>query len=93
VGYCALALQRTLPAMPPAARRSVRRVLSVVARHFRSQLRVGHAEATSNLLAARIDEAVAQVGRWRDEPGREALAALVVLRVTLLEEQLASGMS
>jgi uncharacterized membrane protein YccC len=84
VGFCALALRRTLPSMPPAARRPVRRVLALVARHYRACLRSGHAVAPSAELPGCIDAAVAQLGAL---PGNrdEAIAALVVLRVTLHE--------
>ncbi|CAG2134175.1 p-hydroxybenzoic acid efflux pump subunit AaeB [Cupriavidus yeoncheonensis] len=82
VGFCALALRRALPSMPAAARRPVRRVLALVARHYRARLRHGDAIATTAALPGSIDAAIAQVGAL---PGNrdDAIAALVVLRVTL----------
>lgn len=83
VGYCALALQKALPALPPVARKPVRRVLAAVARHFRARLRTGHAVAVPAGLAASVADAIAGVAAL---PGRRhggTLGALVVLQVTL----------
>ncbi|SDB99195.1 Uncharacterized membrane protein YccC [Cupriavidus sp. YR651] len=82
IGYCTLALQRALPDMPPAARKPVRRVLSMVARHFRARLKVGHPMAVPGELGQRIVESIAQLARLRSD-ARAPLSALVVLQVTL----------
>ncbi len=84
VGFCALALRRALPSLPTAARRPVRRVLALVARHYRARLRTGHTAApTAELPAASMQP----LPRSPALPGHrdEAIAALVVLRVTLHE--------
>jgi uncharacterized membrane protein YccC len=83
VGYCALALQQALPLLPLPARKAVRRVLSVVARHFRARLRAGHVIAAPAELTAWIDEALRQVAAVPGGARREMLDALVVLQVTL----------
>jgi len=82
-GFSALALQRALPLMPARARKPVRRVLGVVARHFRARLRTGHAVPAHEGLAGWIGDAIAQVAKLPGETRQEALAALVVLQVTL----------
>ncbi|AQV97719.1 FUSC family protein [Cupriavidus necator] len=90
VGYCALALQKALPALPPAARKAVRRVLAAVARHFRARLRAGHAVPAPTGLAAAVAEAIASVAAHSAHSAtgradhRGTLGALVVLQVTLL---------
>ncbi|CAG2132904.1 p-hydroxybenzoic acid efflux pump subunit AaeB [Cupriavidus numazuensis] len=88
VGFCALALRRALPSLPTVARRPVRRVLALVARHYRARLRSGHAAAPSVELPACIDAAIAQVAAL-PEHRDETIAALVVLRVTLHEPHVA----
>ncbi|TDF66793.1 FUSC family protein [Cupriavidus sp. L7L] len=79
VGYCALALHKTLPDLPLAARKPVRRVLAAVARHYRSRLRSGHAVAAPAALQRWVADAIAALPR--QDSG--ALGALVVLQVTL----------
>ncbi|MCY1528569.1 Fusaric acid resistance protein family protein [compost metagenome] len=79
VGYCALALHKALPGLPPAARKPVRRVLAAVARHYRSRLRSGHAVAAPVALSRWVANAIAALPR--QDSG--ALGALVVLQVTL----------
>ncbi|UIF90523.1 FUSC family protein [Cupriavidus sp. UYPR2.512] len=93
VGYCALALHKALPALPPAARKPVRRVLAAVARHFRARLRAGHAVPAPAGLAGWVADAIAGVaalpaGGRADHRG--TLGALVVLQVTLLPGQAAA---
>lgn len=90
VGYCALALQKALPALPPAARKPVRRVLAAVARHFRARLRAGHAVPAPAGLGAWVADAIAAVAAHAAHAAsvradhRGTLGALVVLQVTLL---------
>ncbi|MGY2489392.1 FUSC family protein [Cupriavidus sp. CP313] len=87
VGYCALALQKALPALPPAARKPVRRVLAAVARHFRARLRAGHAVPAPAGLAGWVADAIAGVAALPASgrsDHRGTLGALVVLQVTLL---------
>lgn len=84
VGYCALALHKTLPDLPPPARKPVRRVLAVVARHFRAQLRAGHRVPVPAGLATAVGEAMAAVAASGRSGQRGTLGALVVLQVTLL---------
>ncbi|WP_454738142.1 FUSC family protein [Cupriavidus necator] len=84
VGYCALALHKALQALPPAARKPVRRVLAAVARHFRARLRSGHAVPVPAGLAAWVAEAIAGVAALPGRGHGATLGALVVLQVTLL---------
>ncbi|WP_454742811.1 FUSC family protein [Cupriavidus necator] len=84
VGYCALALHKALPTLPPAARKPVRRVLAAVARHFRARLRSGHAVPVPAGLAAWVAEAIAGVAALPGRGHGATLGALVVLQVTLL---------
>ncbi|SOZ00919.1 putative transporter; Fusaric acid resistance domain [Cupriavidus taiwanensis] len=83
VGYCALALHKALPDLPPPARKPVRRVLAAVARHFRAQLRAGRRVPVAAGLAAAVGEAMAAVAA-SGRAQRGTLGALVVLQVTLL---------
>ncbi|WP_029047438.1 FUSC family protein [Cupriavidus sp. amp6] len=82
VGYCALALHKALPDLPPAARKPVRRVLAAVARHYRSRLRSGHAVAAPVAPAA-LQRWVADAISALPRQDSGALRALVVLQVTL----------
>ncbi|SOZ38382.1 FUSC family protein [Cupriavidus neocaledonicus] len=84
VGYCALALRKALPDLPPPARKPVRRVLAAVARHFRAQLRAGQRVAVAADLASAVGEAMAAVAASGRAGQRGTLGALVVLQVTLL---------
>ncbi|SPA42655.1 putative transporter; Fusaric acid resistance domain [Cupriavidus taiwanensis] len=83
VGYCALALHKALPDLPPPARKPVRRVLAAVARHFRAQLRAGRRVPVAAGLAAAVGEAMAAVAAG-GRAQRDTLGALVVLQITLL---------
>ncbi|WP_042878378.1 FUSC family protein [Cupriavidus necator] len=83
VGYCALTLQKALPALPPAAHKAVRRVLAAVARHFRARLRTGHAVPVPAGLAASVADAIAGVAALPGRTHGGTLGALVVLQVTL----------
>lgn len=99
VGFGALALQRNLAALRPAARRAVTRVLNGAAAHFRARLKAGHAMAPPEALSARIDKAIGEVAAQADgvddgvdnaaagDAVRETLAALVALQVTLYHAQ------
>lgn len=84
VGYCALTLQRALPALPPPVRKPVRRVLSGVARHFRARSQAGHAIAPPDGWLPWIGATLAGLD---DVPDRaladELQSALVVLGLTL----------
>ncbi|KJK25978.1 transporter [Burkholderiaceae bacterium 16] len=97
VGFGALALQRNLPALRPAARRGVTRVLNAVALHFRARLKAGHAMAPPDALSERIDKAIREVALQSDgagtlgESARHALAALIALRVTLYPAEQAAA--
>ncbi|SOY64290.1 putative transporter; Fusaric acid resistance domain [Cupriavidus taiwanensis] len=84
LGYCALALHKALPELAPPARKLVRRVLAVVARHFRAQLRAGHRVPVPAGLATAVGEAMTAVAASGHAGQRGTLGALVVLRVTLL---------
>jgi hypothetical protein len=89
VGFGALVLQRNLPALGPAARRGVTRVLNAVALHFRARLKAGHAMAPPDALSERIDRAIQALAMQSDgagtlgESARNAIAALIALRVAL----------
>ncbi|SPA56295.1 FUSC family protein [Cupriavidus taiwanensis] len=83
VGYCALALHKAMPDLPPPARKPVRRVLAAVARHFRAQLRAGRRVPVAAGLPATVAEAMAAVAA-SGRAQRGTLGALVVLQVTLL---------
>ncbi|SPA22981.1 putative transporter; Fusaric acid resistance domain [Cupriavidus taiwanensis] len=84
VGYCALALRKALPDLPPPARKPVRRVLAAVARHFRAHLRAGSRVPVPAGLAAAVGEAIAAVAASGRAGQHGTLGALVVLQVTLL---------
>lgn len=88
IGYCTLALQRALPGLSADARKSVRRVLGIVARHFRAQARSGHITAVPPSLHRWVEAALVQIAAL---PDRELVAnvrsALVVLAVTLRAQQ------
>lgn len=81
-GFSALALHRSLPALPPAARAAVAGVLDGMAAHFRGRLHAAHIPAPSTLSLG-IDAALAQLAAPPNRAAREARAALVVLQVTL----------
>lgn len=84
IGYCTVALQRAMPALTGPLRRSVRRVLSLVARHFRAQSQTGRAAPVPPELAARIDAAIAEASLLHDRDlAARVETALVVLSVTL----------
>ncbi|WP_137924168.1 FUSC family protein [Cupriavidus sp. 2SB] len=84
VGYCTLALQQVLPELPTNGRKSVRRVLSIVARHYRAQSRSGRVVAVPPRLLAAVEASIAQISLMHD---RDLVAgvqsALVVLAITL----------
>ncbi|WP_265920972.1 FUSC family protein [Cupriavidus nantongensis] len=84
VGYCALALRKALPDLPPPARKPVRRVLAAVARHFRAHLRAGRRVPVPAGLDAAVGEAMAAVASSGHADRHGTLGALVVLQVTLL---------
>lgn len=84
IGYCTLALQRAMPALPLATRKPVRRVLSIVARHFRARVKTGHPVAPPATLHAWIDAAIDQLSSLHDRDlAANVQSALVVLDVTL----------
>ncbi|MGE6494938.1 FUSC family protein [Cupriavidus metallidurans] len=85
IGYCTLALQRALPSLPPAARKPIRRVLSIVARHFRARARAGHVVPVPMPLRQWLDTSIGQVMAARGDNQQMAavLSALVVLRLTM----------
>ncbi len=84
IGYCTLALQRAMPGLPLAARKPVRRVLSIVARHFRARVKAGHPVDPPATLHAWIDAAIAELASLRDRDlAANVQSALVVLDVTL----------
>ncbi len=88
IGYCTLALQRALPALPATARKPVRRVLSIVARHFRARARAGHVVAVPALLHTWIDASIAEISTLHDRDLAAGVqSALVVLGVTLREHE------
>ncbi|WP_454763860.1 FUSC family protein [Cupriavidus campinensis] len=88
VGYCTLTLQRALPRMPATARKPVRRVLSIVARHYRARLKAGDTVPVPAELAIRIAESIVCIGEMREMEA--ALSALVVLQLTLARDSLPS---
>ncbi|SDP37921.1 Uncharacterized membrane protein YccC [Ralstonia sp. 25mfcol4.1] len=84
IGYCTLTLQRALPSLPVSARKPVRRVLSIVARHFRAQIRAGHSVAVPNALHPWIEASLAPLAALQDRTlAADVQCALVVLGVTL----------
>ena len=85
IGYCTLALQRELPSLPPAARKPVRRVLSIVARHFRTRVKAGHVVPVPLPLHQWLDTSIDQIMASRTDSQQMAavLSALVVLRLTM----------
>lgn len=88
IGYCTLTLQRTLHHLPNSAQRSVRRVLSIVARHFRALANSGRAMAVSPTLLTSVDAAIVEVSLLHDrELAIEVQSALVVLTITLLTHE------
>ncbi|RZT42165.1 FUSC family protein [Cupriavidus agavae] len=93
VGYCTMALQRALPGLPTPARKPVRRVLGIVARHFRARLKAGRNDvvAVSPDLQVSIDAALAALAGPGVLPNRylavDARSALVVLGITLREQE------
>lgn len=84
IGYCTLALQRALPSLPVAARKPVRRVLGIVARHFRAQIRARHAVQPPLALQDWIATSLTQLAPLHDRAlAADVQCALVVLGVTL----------
>ncbi|MCA3189246.1 MULTISPECIES: FUSC family protein [unclassified Cupriavidus] len=84
IGYCTLALQRALPSLPVAARKPVRRVLGIVARHFRAQIRARHAVQPPPALQDWIATSLTQLAPLHDRAlAADVQCALVVLGVTL----------
>jgi len=83
VGYCTLTLQRALPRMPATARKPVRRVLSIVARHYRARLKRGNAVAVPDELARQIELAIDGIANMQD--CEAVVSALVVLQITLAD--------
>ncbi|WP_019451533.1 FUSC family protein [Cupriavidus sp. BIS7] len=85
IGYCTLALQRALPSLPPSARKPIRRVLSIVARHFRARVKAGHVVPVPLPLHQWLDTSIDQVMALRTDSQQMAdvLSALVVLRLTM----------
>ena len=84
IGYCTLALQRALPLLPGAARKPVRRVLGIVARHFRARLQAGHAVPAPAALHEWIETSLVQLPALEDRNlAADVQCALVVLGVTL----------
>lgn len=84
IGYCTLSLQRALPSLPAGARKPVRRVLGIVARHFRAQIRAGHSVAAPHALHSWIEASLAALAALQDRAlAADVQCALVVLAVTL----------
>lgn len=84
IGYCTLALQRALPALPLPVRKPVRRVLGIVARHFRARIKSGHAVAAPAALHQWIETSLAQIPMVQDRTlAADVQCALVVLGITL----------
>lgn len=84
IGYCTLALQRALPKLPAMARKPVRRVLGIVARHFRARVKAGHVVTTPPALHDWIDASLAQLPTLHDHAlAADVQCALVVLGLTL----------
>ncbi|KAI3592114.1 Tetrapartite efflux system, inner membrane component FusBC-like [Cupriavidus sp. U2] len=84
IGYCTVTLQRALPSLPGAARKPVRRVLGIVARHFRAQIRSGHGVAVPNTLHPWIEASLGPLAALQDRAlAADVQCALVVLGVTL----------
>jgi len=89
IGYCTLALQRALPSLPPSARKPIRRVLSIVARHFRARVKAGHVVPVPLPLHQWLDTSIDQVMALRTDSQQMAdvLSALVVLRLTMQQHE------
>lgn len=88
IGYCTLALQRALPSLPGHARKPVRRVLSIVARHFRarvkSHMKAGHLVPPPAALHTWVEASLEQIERLHDRNlAANVTSALVVLDITL----------
>ncbi|MBY4729249.1 FUSC family protein [Cupriavidus pauculus] len=84
IGYCTLALQRALPALPPHARKPVRRVLSIVARHFRARVKSGAPLVVPPALHPWIQASLAEMACLQDRKlAADVASALTVLDVTL----------
>ncbi|MGO4808147.1 FUSC family protein [Cupriavidus sp. 2MCAB6] len=83
IGFSLLALRRGLSAMRPQARRAVTGVLNAVASHFRARLGTGTGSASPATLRACIEKAIGELAAFPGDGTRHALAALVVLRLTL----------
>lgn len=88
VGYCTLTLQRALPTLPPHVRKPVRRVLSIVARHFRARIKTGHAGGVPHALHAAIEASLAPLAMLHDRHlAADVQCALAVLDVTMHEHE------
>ncbi|MGT2432410.1 FUSC family protein [Cupriavidus basilensis] len=83
VGFSLLALRRGLSAMRPQARRAVTGVLNAVASDFRARLGTGTGSESPAMLRACIEKAIGELAAFPGDDTRHALAALVVLRLTL----------
>jgi len=84
IGYCTVALQRAMPSLTGPLRRSVRRVLSIVARHFRAQSQTGDAAPVPPELETWIRAAIAEASLLGDRDlALRVESALVVLSLTL----------
>ncbi|WP_066737871.1 FUSC family protein [Cupriavidus sp. D384] len=84
IGYCTLTLQRALPSLPVSARKPVRRVLGIVARHFRARIKAGHTVEAPDALHAWIETSLVQLSALQDRAlAADVQCALVVLGVTL----------
>ena len=86
IGYCTLALQRALPGLPGVVRKPVRRVLSIVARHFRARVKAGSSEdvPVSPDLQASIHTALTALANVHDRHlAADVHSALVVLGITM----------
>jgi len=85
IGYCTLALQRALPSLPPSTRKPIRRVLSIVARHFRARVKAGHVVPAPLPLHQWLDTSIDQVMALRTDSQQmtAVLSALVVLRLAM----------
>ncbi|MFM0340411.1 FUSC family protein [Paraburkholderia fungorum] len=83
VGFDTLALQRDAADMAPPTRRAVQRVLSALAIYSRRRKSRGSPTEAPRALAARIDAACHSLAVAATPGAREAVAALVGLRLTL----------
>ncbi|MDN0073724.1 FUSC family protein [Crenobacter sp. SG2303] len=86
VGFSALDLQRDEHGLDEPARSLIQQVLQSVAEHYRCCADERRALTVSPRLAANIDAALRAVSRETGPAAREALQALVELRITLLPD-------